>query len=129
MLKRVLMGCAAILFAACMVTAGQYAADQQAPAKAPAAKSWTGYITDDHCKTDRHMGDAAECVKKCVGGGGKYALYVPAAKKTYVLDPQDQAADHAGHHVKVSGTVDGDTIHVTSITMVGAKKAAQKSGS
>jgi hypothetical protein len=41
-----------------------------------------------------------------------------------VLDNQDEAAAHAGHHVTVKGTLDGDTIHVSSITMPKAKPAA-----
>ena len=44
--------------------------------------------------------------------GGKYVLYNPDDKKSYILDPQDKAAPHAGHEVTVAGKVDGDTIHV-----------------
>ena len=64
----------------------------------------------------------AECTSKCVKShGAKYALYDEAAKKVYILQPQDKADGHAGHEVTVEGTLDGDTIHVTSLTMNAAK--------
>jgi len=53
-------------------------------------------------------------------------LYNPADKKVYVLDPQDKAAAHSGHHVKVQGTVDGETIKVTSIEPTGEQKGHEK---
>src|SRR2546422_100741 len=59
--------------------------------------------------------------------GAKYALYEPGDKKVYVLDPQDKAAAHAGHHVTVKGTVDGDTIKVSSIEMAKEKSEKPKS--
>ena len=64
----------------------------------------------------------AECTSKCVKShGAKYALYDEADKKVYILEPQDKADGHAGHDVTVKGTLDGDTIHVTSLTMNTAK--------
>lgn len=81
--------------------------------------SWTGWITDTHCGAKGDSAKHANCAKKCVEGmGAKYALYNPADKKVYGLDPQDKAAAHAGHNVTVKGTVEGDTIKVTSIEMV-----------
>ena len=92
--------------------------------------SWTGWITDTHCSTNpkvdstKHPGD---CVNKCVKEmKAKYALYNPADKKVYVLDPQDKVAAHAGHHVTVKGTVEGDTIKVSSIEMAKGPKEASK---
>ena len=35
----------------------------------------------------------------------------------YQLDDQEAAASHAGHKVTVSGSLDGDTIAVSAITM------------
>ncbi len=89
--------------------------------------SWTGWITDTHCGAkNADTGKHDTCAKKCVDGGmGKYALYNPADKKVYVLDPQDKVAAHAGHQVTVKGTVDGDTIKVSSIEMVKEKEAGK----
>ncbi len=81
--------------------------------------SWTGWITDTHCGAkNADTGKHGDCAKKCVDTtDAKYALYNPTDKKVYVLDPQDKVAAHAGHHVTVKGTVDGDTIKITSIEM------------
>lgn len=81
--------------------------------------SWTGWVTDTHCGAKGAAGNHADCAKKCVKEmGGKYALYNPTDKKVYALDPQDKAAAHAGHNVTVKGTVEGDTIKISSIEMV-----------
>jgi hypothetical protein len=85
------------------------------------AGSWSGVITDDMCGAKGAKAEHAACASKCVKEhGAKYALYNTADKKVYILDPQDKAAEHAGHEVTVAGTVDGNTIHVTSITMKSA---------
>jgi hypothetical protein len=39
----------------------------------------------------------------------------------YILDPQEKATGHAGHHVTVKGSVEGDSIKVSSIEMAAAK--------
>jgi hypothetical protein len=78
--------------------------------------SWTGWITDTHCGAKGQSEEHAGCLNKCVTGmGAKYALYNPADKKVYVLEPQDKAATHAAHYVTVKGSVEGDTIKVSSI--------------
>ena len=43
-----------------------------------------------------------------------------ADKKVYVVDAQDKVAAHAGHHVTVKGSVEGDTLKLTSIDMAAA---------
>jgi hypothetical protein len=64
----------------------------------------------------------AECTAKCVKShGAKYALYDEVDKKVYILEPQEKAGGQAGHDVTVKRTLDGDTIHVTSLTMNPAK--------
>lgn len=84
--------------------------------------SWSGTITNDMCGAKDASAKGADCTTMCVKNhGAKYALYTDADKKLYVLDPQDQAAAHIGHDVTVKGTVDGNTIHVSSITMNPAK--------
>jgi hypothetical protein len=84
--------------------------------------SWSGYVTDTICGAEGASADHASCAKKCVEEhGAKYALYNTADKKVYVLDPQDKVAEHAGHEVTIKGTLDGETIHVTSISMNEAK--------
>ena len=81
--------------------------------------TWEGWITDTHCAAKGADAKHADCAKKCVEGmGGKYALYSPSDKKVYGLDAQEKAAPHAGHQVKIKGTLDGDTIKVQTIEMI-----------
>jgi hypothetical protein len=35
----------------------------------------------------------------------------------YTIEDQDKVAAHAGHHVTVKGTVNGDNLNVASISM------------
>jgi len=80
--------------------------------------SWTGRISDDMCGSKNASEGTAECVSKCVKEhGAKYVFVNDADKKVYAIDAQDKVAAHAGHHVVVKGTVDGNTLKLTSIEM------------
>ena len=83
--------------------------------------SWTGYITDSKCGVRGAHEGAGECATKCVKEGAKYVFVDDADKKVYAVDAQDKVAAHAGHHVTVTGTVDGDTLKLTAIDMAPAK--------
>jgi hypothetical protein len=94
-----------------------------AQAKQNAPSTWTGWITDTHCGAQKNYEKHADCARKCVQSGmGKWALYNPADKKVYTLEPGDKVAPLAGKHVKVSGTVAGDTIKLTAIEATGEQK-------
>jgi hypothetical protein len=109
MVKRLMFCTAALLFVGGMALAGQDMAKKG---------TWSGVITNDMCGAKDASAAKADCTKTCVKEhGAKYALYNPADKKVYVLDPQDKAAGHEGHNVTVTGTVDGSTIHVDTLTM------------
>lgn len=122
MLKRALLCTAAFLFAGGVGFAAPQAASS-------AAKSWPGYVTDSKCAMNAKARTDAACVKKCVDGGDKLVLYDTMNHKVYQLDPQSAVTDHEAHHVRIYGTMDGDTIHVTSVKMIGAaaKPAASPS--
>jgi hypothetical protein len=97
---------AATLFSAALTTA--------------ADSTWTGYISDSNCGAKGANEKAAQCTTKCVKDGAKYVFVNDADKKVYVIDAQDKVAAHAGHHVTVKGTVDGDTLKLDSIEMAAA---------
>jgi hypothetical protein len=78
--------------------------------------TWKGIVTDKMCATKGVNLTDAECAKKCVAGGDKYALYTTADKKVYVLTPANKIVAHAGQEVTIKGTLDGDTITVASVT-------------
>ena len=82
--------------------------------------SWTGWISDSQCGAKGANEKAGECTTKCVKEhGAKYVFVNDADKKVYVVDAQDKVAAHAGHHVTVKGTVEGETLKLTSIDMAG----------
>ena len=104
MKSRLLTGAAMILFAAGVMLAAE--------------GSWTGYISDSHCGAKGAKEGHADCATKCVKEkGGKYVFVNDADKKVYAIDAQDQVAAHAGHHVTVKGTIEGDSLKLSGIEM------------
>jgi hypothetical protein len=83
--------------------------------------SWTGYISDSECgakgTSEKHAACATKCVKE---KGAKYVFVNDADKKVYMIDDQSMVAAHAGHHVTVKGSVDGDNLKLKSIDMAKA---------
>ena len=99
---------AAILFAAALAMA--------------ADSSMTGWISDSQCGAKGANAKARECTIKCVKEhGAKYVFVNDADHKVYAIDDQDKVADHAGHHVTVKGSVEGDSLKLDSIEMAPEK--------
>jgi hypothetical protein len=96
-----------------------------APATPSAAdQTWSGQISDSMCKAKHE--EAAEgagtmadrdCTLSCVKGGSKFVLV--ADGKIYQIANQDlkDLTTHAGHKVKLSGELRGDSITVSKIEM------------
>ena len=82
--------------------------------------TWTGYISDSKCGVKGANDGARDCTVKCVKEGAKYVFVNDADKKVYAIDAQDKVAAHAGHHVTVKGSVDGETLKLSSIDMAAA---------
>ena len=83
-----------------------------------AENSWTGWITDDICGAKNASDANAECASRCVKEhGAKYVFVNEADKKVFAVDAQDKVAPHAGHHVVVKGTLDGNTLKLSSVEM------------
>jgi len=109
MSKRFLMCAVAVLFAASVAFTAQKDAAKTG--------TWSGWITDAMCGAKGANAGHASCAAKSVKElGGKFALYDTDAKKSYILDPQEKAAENLGHPVTITGTLEGDTLHVTSIS-------------
>ncbi len=90
---------------------------------AASTQTFTGKVSDTKCGANcakLHAGiPPADCVRACVKHGAKYALVV--GDKVYTLDTSDQAAldklnKLAWEEAKVTGTANGDTISVKSVT-------------
>ena len=86
---------------------------------AASPQTFTGTVSDAMCGAKHMMeGKGADCLRACVKQGSKYALAV--GDKVYTLDSKDKATldqldKLADQKAKVKGTVDGDTIDVTSV--------------
>src|SRR6266568_904583 len=77
---------------------------------------FSGYIIDETCASKPAMKGNEACARKCIKGGSP-AVLLTADSKIYKLDDQTKVTEHAGHKVKVTGTLDGDTIKVDSIAI------------
>ncbi len=81
----------------------------------PPASTFTGSIGDSMCGAKHMPGESAkDCTLGCVKDGSKYILIDPSGK-IYQLSDQKTPEKFAGANVKVTGTLKGDTITVTSI--------------
>jgi len=83
--------------------------------------SWTGYITDSKCGAKAAHEGAEECTAKCVKEGATLVFVNDSDKKVYTISDQDKVAAHAGHHVAVKGSVEGNALTVASIDMAPSK--------
>jgi hypothetical protein len=79
-----------------------------------------GYVSDSKCGA-KNAGDAgAACTKKCLAAGAKMVVVTDGDQKVLTVDNPDVLTPHIGHHIAVTGTVTGDTIHVDSVKMLTA---------
>lgn len=84
---------------------------------APKEQTFVGNISDDMCGLKHMMPGQSDkdCTLECVKGGSKFVLADRAKQKVYKLSDQDRPKAFAGQQVKVTGTLQGDTIQVSSI--------------
>lgn len=90
------------------------------PVQGAETKTLEGTISDVMCGVSHKMGDIsdAECTTRCVGMGSKYALVV--GDTVYELDGKaDELKKLAGAKAKITGTVDGNKIQVTTVAKAG----------
>ena len=119
---------AALAFALSLAVVASLSAQtkQAAPAgqkqPAPAAEKWSGTISDSMCAKSHGANGGTEvkdhdCTVKCVKGGEQY-VFVAGDKVFKIANQKFAGLDtHAGHKVTVEGTLKGDAITVTKITM------------
>lgn len=81
-----------------------------------AAADFVGYVIDQACAAKSAMKGNEACARKCIKGGSPAVLLVEG-DKVFKLDDQAKVTEHAGHKVKVTGTLNGDTIKVENITV------------
>ena len=59
-----------------------------------------------------------ECTYRCVEKGATFGFVDAARKKFFQLDDQEAPRPYAGLKVRIEGTLEGDTIHVRSVSGV-----------
>lgn len=85
------------------------------------AGSWTGVISESKCGAkheDAPTNKASEsCIKGCIKGGAEPVLVTDG--KVVKIDKQSHAKvmDHLGHKVTVTGTLEGNTLTIDSVSM------------
>jgi len=80
-------------------------------------QTFSGVVTDSMCGAKHNTSmdqSAARCTKMCLKKGASFALV--DGDKLYKLNGGDEYLDKfAGERVKISGTLNGDTIKVMSV--------------
>jgi hypothetical protein len=82
----------------------------------PNPGTWSGVIINDNCTADEAFAEAAKCTEKDVPGA-KFVLYDDTTRQMYALAPQDPAKGHLGDSMVAVGTLDGNTIRLTSLKL------------
>ncbi len=83
---------------------------------AQSAQTINGFISEDQCAASHAApsASAAKCIKGCIARGAAPVLV--SEGKVYKLKGEDAAVKGlAGQNVTIKGTVEGDTITVTSV--------------
>jgi hypothetical protein len=86
---------------------------QDAAAK---SKTWSGILVSSSCNADEAFNESPECFKDVPGA--KFALYDDTNRLMYDLNPQEKVTAHLGDTVTVHGSLDEDTIQMTSIELM-----------
>ena len=82
------------------------------------ATTVNGYVSDSKCGAKGANAKAAECTKKCIKAGADMVVVTDGDQKVLKVDNPDSLTGHEGHHVAVTGKVNGDSIHVDSVKML-----------
>ena len=84
------------------------------------ATTVNGWVADSKCgaKGANANPGTAECTKKCLTAGASMVVVTDKDQKVLTVDNPDALKGHEGHHIAVTGHVDGDKIHVESAKML-----------
>ncbi|MGD0215276.1 MAG: hypothetical protein ABSB87_18810 [Terriglobales bacterium] len=82
------------------------------------AQTVNGWISDSKCGAKGANAGAEACTKKCIGAGASPVVVTDKDQKVLTVDNPDALKEHYGHHVAVTGHIDGDKMHVDSVKML-----------
>jgi hypothetical protein len=77
-----------------------------------------GWVSNSKCGAKDASADGAACTEKCIKAGASPVVVTDADQKVLTVDNPESLKGHYGHHVAVTGKVDGDKIHVDNVAMV-----------
>ena len=82
------------------------------------AQTVNGWISDSKCGVKGANAGAEACTKKCIAAGASPVVVTDKDQKVLTVENPDSLKEHYGHHVAVTGHIDGDKIHVVSVKML-----------
>lgn len=77
------------------------------------SSSWSGILVSGACTPDEAFAESPECAKEVPGA--PLALYDDTSRAVYRVEPQASVTAHLGDTVTVRGTLDDNTIRLSSI--------------
>ncbi|MGH9644691.1 MAG: hypothetical protein ACRD3Q_19990 [Terriglobales bacterium] len=77
-----------------------------------------GWISDSKCGVKGVNASAEACTKKCIAAGAAPVVVTDKDQQVLQVENPDSLKEHYGHHVAVTGHIDGDKIHVDSVKML-----------
>jgi hypothetical protein len=77
-----------------------------------------GWVSDSKCGAKGANAKSEACTKKCLAAGADVVVVTDADQKVLTVKNPEALKGHEGHHVAVSGHVDGDSINVDSVKML-----------
>jgi len=77
-----------------------------------------GYVSDSMCGAKGAKSGHTDCMNKCISKGASYVIVTDGDQKVLTVANPDALKGHEGHHVAVTGDVQGDSIHVDSVKMM-----------
>src|ERR1051326_6783191 len=80
--------------------------------------AWSGILINSGCTVEEAFAEADKCTENTPGA--KLFLFDDTTRQIFNLDPQTQTAGRLGDAVTVHGTLDANTIHVSSLQLLTA---------
>jgi hypothetical protein len=77
-----------------------------------------GYVSDSMCGAKGAKAGHTDCMNKCISKGAAYVIVTDDSQKVLTVSNPDALKGHEGHHVAVTGEVQGDSIHIDSVKML-----------
>ena len=101
-----------------LLLAGAFVVSVDSVSFASDAQTVNGWISDSKCGVKGANAGAEACTKKCIEAGAKPVVVTDTDQKVLTVDNPEALKEHYGHHVAVTGHIDGDKIHVDSVKML-----------